>query len=214
MAEQNRPATSEEQQVLAGWSSWGAIPQIFDESRQYWPADVRAELWSLLSEAEWAAARRTTINAHYTDPAIVSAMWTAVQQLGLTAGQVLEPGCGSGTFIGLAPEGMQMTGVELDPTTARIAQALYPAATVRGESFADTRYSSGTFDAAIGNVPFGDVRLHDRRHNPNNHSLHNHFIVKSLDLVRPGGVVPCSLPTSRWTRRIPVRGGRCTTRPT
>ncbi|MGI8590039.1 MAG: methyltransferase domain-containing protein, partial [Nakamurella sp.] len=182
--------------MLAAWSSWGAIPQIFDESRDDWAAE-RAELRSLLSDTEWAAASRTTINAHYTDPAIVSAMWTAVGRLGLAEGQVLEPGAGSGTFIGLAPEGLRMTGVELDPTTARIAQALYPAAEIRSESFADTRYPTGSFDAAIGNVPFGNVTLYDKLHNANGHSLHNHFILKSLDFVRPGGVV--AVLTSSFT---------------
>lgn len=183
-----RPATADEQSVLAAWSSWGAVPTIFDESRPEW-ASERAELRELLSEREWAAASRTTINAHYTDPRIVTAMWDTLGRLGLTDGQVLEPGCGSGTFIGLAPEGVAMTGVELDPTTARIAQALYPQATIRAESFADSRYPAGSFDAAIGNVPFGNVALHDPRHNANGHSLHNHFIIKSLDLVRPAGVV-------------------------
>lgn len=191
--------------MLAAWSSWGAIPQVFDESRDDWAAE-RAELRSLLSESEWAAASRTTINAHYTDPAIVSAMWAAAGRLGLTDGQVLEPGAGSGTFIGLAPAGIRMTGVELDPTTARIAQALYPAAAIRAESFADTRYPAGSFDAAIGNVPFGNVTLYDQLHNANGHSLHNHFILKSLDLVRPGGVV--TVLTSSFTMDSTNPGAR------
>ncbi|WP_051265218.1 hypothetical protein [Nakamurella lactea] len=183
--------------MLAAWSSWGAIPGIFDDTRAEWSTQ-RAQLRDLLTGAEWDAARRTTINAHYTDPGIVDAIWQAVTSLGLTAGEVLEPGSGSGTFIGLAPAsnsedaaatGFRMTGVELDPVTARIAQQLYPHATIRTESFANTRYPSAAFDAAVGNVPFADVVLHDRQHNPNQHSMHNHFILKSLDFVRPGGLV-------------------------
>ena len=160
-------------------------------------AEERERLRALLDQGAYAAARRTTINAHYTDPAYVRAIWTALQDLGFDAGEVLEPGAGAGTFIGLAPAGARMTGVELDPSTAAIARALYPDATIRTESFAHTRYRDGHFDAAIGNVPFADVRLHDPRHNPGGHSLHNHFILKALALTRPGGVV--AVLTSRYT---------------
>ena len=195
---EQRAATPAEQAVLARWSSWGAtgVAQVFDEDRPQYEA-IRAELRELLPEAEYDAARRTMLNAHYTDASIVQAMWQAVQHLGFTGGTVLEPGCGSGTFIGAAPPSAQMTGVELDPTTAAIAQALYPTATVRPESFADTRYPAGHFDLAIGNVPFGDIVLHDPRYNAQRLALHNHFIVKSLDLTRPGGLV--AVLTSRYT---------------
>ena len=111
------------------------------------------------------APRRTTINAHYTDPAVVAAIWQTVRELGFDGGRVLEPGCGAGMFLGLAPAGAELTGVELDPATARLARALYPHATVRTESFADTRLPDGHFDLAVGNVPFADVRLHDPQHN-------------------------------------------------
>lgn len=182
--------------MLARWSSWGAVPGVFDDARSEW-APVREELTRLLDGAGYAAARRTTINAHYTDPAYVSAIWTALGDLGFGGGRVLEPGAGAGTFIGLAPPGTAMVGVELDPTTAVIARHLYPDATIRAESFADTVLPAGHFDAAVGNVPFADVRLHDPRHNRGGHSLHNHFIIKSLALTRPGGVV--ALLTSRFT---------------
>lgn len=185
---QGRPATPPEQQVLAAWSSWGAVPQAFDAKRDDF-AGARSELTRLLTPAEFDDARRTTINAHYTDATIAAAMWATMGRLGQPAGDVLEPGCGSGTFIGLAPEGMRVTGVELDPITAGIARALYPHAEIRTESFADSHFRSAAFDAAIGNVPFADVVLHDRRHNAGRHSLHDHFIVKSLGLVRPGGLV-------------------------
>lgn len=134
--------------------------QVLDEDRAEF-ADVRDQLQGLLSPQELAAARLTTINAHYTDPAVVEQVWAAVGRLGFDQGRVLEPGCGSGTFIGYAPAGAAMTGVELDPTTAAIAGLLYPSATVRAESFAETRFPNGHFDAAVGNVPFADVRLHD-----------------------------------------------------
>lgn len=183
---EQRPATVEEQRSLAQWSSWGAVPQLFD--KEDW-ADERAKLREALTDTEYQAASRTTINAHYTDAGIVRQMWAAVEHLGFTEGQVLEPGSGSGTFIGMAPAGAQLTGVELDPLTASIAQALYPQATIRTESFADTPLQKNSFDLAVGNVPFGKTALYDKTFNPNNHSIHNHFIIKSLEAVKPGGYV-------------------------
>lgn len=129
--------------MLARWSSWGAIPEVFDQAKEAWAAE-RAELRSVLSDAEWDAAARTTINAHYTDPLIARQMWRTLRALGFTNGSVLEPGSGAGTFIGLAPTHAVMTGVELDPLTASISAALYPHATIRAESFADTRMPEGT----------------------------------------------------------------------
>lgn len=193
---EQRPASVDEQQILARWSAWGAVPAVFDEDREDWSAE-RAEMRALLTDAEYAAARRTTINAHYTDPAYVRAVWSALESAGFTGGRVLEPGCGAGTFIGLAPGGAEMTGVELDPISAAVAGALYPQATIRAESFAATRLPAGHFDAVIGNVPFADVRLHDPVDNRGNHSLHNHFILKSLRLTRPGGLV--AVLTSHYT---------------
>ena len=188
--------TVEEQRTLAAWSAWGAVPGVFDEDRDEW-AQARSELLELVGEDGYAAARRTTINAHYTDPAIVAVIWQTVRDLGFDGGRVLEPGCGIGTFIGLAAADAELTGVELDPATARLAQALYPHASVRNESFADTRLPDGHFDLTVGNVPFADVRLHDPQHNPGRHSIHNHFILKSLVLTRPGGLV--AVLTSRFT---------------
>lgn len=184
--------------MLARWGGWGAqgLWQVLDEEHAEFAAE-REQLRQVLSPAEFDAARLTTINAHYTDAALVRVIWSAVEGLGLESGRVLEPGCGAGTFIGLAPDGLELTGVELDPTTAAIAGLLYPSAVIRAESFAQTRFPSGHFDAAVGNVPFGDVVLHDPRYNSQRLSMHNHFIVKSLDLVRPGGVV--AVLTSRWT---------------
>ena len=191
-----RPATPEEQSVLARWSGWGAVPEAFDETREEF-AWARDQLTILLDETELAAARRNTLNAHYTDAALVSEIWQAAQTLGFTTGRVLEPGCGSGNFIGFAPPGAAMTGIELDPVTAALAQRLYPDARIQAESFADTRLPEASFDLAIGNVPFGQAVLHDRHHNRQGHSLHNFFIVKALHLTRPGGLV--IVLTSRYT---------------
>ncbi|MDA8298153.1 MAG: helicase [Actinomycetota bacterium] len=191
--------------MLARWSSWGAIPDVFDQAKDDWTSE-RAELRGLLSDVEWDAAARTTINAHYTDPLIARQMWRALHDLGFRYGAVLEPGSGAGTFIGLAPEAAVMTGVELDPITAAISAALYPEATIRSESFADTRLPEGMFDAAIGNVPFGNVTLHDPVHNGTRQSMHNHFIVKSLALTRPGGLM--AVLTSQYTMDAQNPGAR------
>ncbi len=195
---ERRAASEGEMAVLARWAGWGSAPELFDPgSRRY---RVRAaQLRSLLSEREWDAARRTTINAHYTSAEIVVAMWDLVTGLGFepAGAWVLEPGCGSGNFIGFAPAAVTVTGVELDPVTAKIAQALYPQATIRAESFADSPLADGRFDVVIGNVPFSSAVLLDRAHNRAGRSMHNHFVVKSLDLTRPGGLV--AVVTSRFT---------------
>jgi N12 class adenine-specific DNA methylase len=193
---EERSATVAERELLARWSSWGAVPTIFDENREEWAAE-REELRVLLGDERlWAQARRTTINAHYTHPDIATAMWGIARELGFREGRVLEPGCGAGVFIGLAPPGAEMVGVELDDTTAAIAQALHPDARVIARSFADYRPRE-QFDLVIGNVPFADIRLHDAVHNRRGHSIHNHFIVKSLALTRPGGLVV--VLSSRYT---------------
>ncbi len=197
--EQGRPVSTEQQAVLARWSGWGSLPQVFDTARPELE-QVRAEARELLGAEGFRAASRTTLNAHYTDAALAGAVWDVLGEAGFasTTGWVLEPGCGSGTFLGLAPAAAtRLVGIELDPTTAAIAQALYPHADVRAESFADSRLPEGGFDLTIGNVPFGKIALHDPVHNPAGHSLHNHFIVKSLHLTRPGGVV--AVLTSHWT---------------
>ena len=192
----HRPATGAEQEILARWSAWGAVPQLFDDGHAEY-AEQRDELRSLVSDAEYAAARRTTINAHYTDAAIARVIWDGAVSAGFGGGHVLEPGCGSGNFIGLAPPGAEMLGIELDPVTAAIAAALYPDAEIRCESFADTRLPEGRFNLVIGNVPFSAAKLHDPRHNRGSHSMHNHFIIKSLHLTRPGGLA--AVLTSRYT---------------
>ena len=213
-----RPATPDEQLVLARWSGWGAVPEVFDARRPEY-AWAREQLATLLSPQEMAAAARNTLNAHYTDAGIVQAVWSAQQSLGVTGGRVLEPGYGSGNFIGFAHAAAQMTGVELDPVSAAIAAALHPRAQILAESFAGTRDPDGSYDLAIGNVPFAKAALHDRRHNLGGHSIHNHFIIKALHLVRPGGLVavltsreqfgePVGPLDERFRRLVPGNKGR------
>jgi N12 class adenine-specific DNA methylase/SAM-dependent methyltransferase len=182
--------------VLARWSGWGSLPDVFDESNGRW-ADIRSELRGLLDDNEaWSAASRSMLNAHYTDPKVVMAMWDAVRQLGFETGRVLEPGCGSGNFIAYAPDGAAMVGVERDSTTAAIARALYPDAEIHTTKFEgfDARTP---FDVAIGNVPFAKTVPADRRYNRGRLTLHNYFLSKSLQLLRPGGVMLAL--TSRYT---------------
>ena len=191
-----RPATLPEQRILAAWSGWGAIPQVFDPRAEDFTAE-RAQLAGLLTPEQYRRAQASILNAHYTDPAVVAAVWDALGAAGFSGGPVLEPGCGSGTFIGHAPEGATMVGVEADDVTAAIAALLYPSAQVRHEGFETTRVPEASFTAAIGNVPFGRYALTDPLHNPRRHSIHNHFIIKSLSLVAPGGYV--AVLTSRYT---------------
>jgi N12 class adenine-specific DNA methylase len=197
--DEGRWANADEQAVLARWSGWGAIPQVFDEGDDRY-VDERAELRRLLStEDGWAQARRTTLNAHYTSASVVQAMWHATSALGVQGdARVLEPGCGSGNFIGFAPTDARLTGVELDEATAEIAKHLYGArATIHATAFEELRVEDGAFDLVIGNVPFAKVTPHDPRHNRGRHALHNYFLIKSLHLTRPGGLVIAL--TSRYT---------------
>ncbi len=194
-----RLPSAEELGVLARWSGWGSLPEVFDDTVDHAEPALRAR--ELLAGRVRAAAARTTLNAHYTDAALVKAVWAALGEAGFdeaAGGRVLEPGCGSGTFIGFAPNHVRdVVGVELDPTTARVASLLYPAADIRAESFAETRLPEGKRDLVIGNVPFADVVPHDKTYNSERLSLHNYFIYKGLHLVRPGGVV--AVLTTRWT---------------
>ncbi|MDL5160417.1 SNF2-related protein [Actinomycetospora termitidis] len=186
--------------VLARWSGWGAVPAVFDGTDPRFAVE-RDALRELVGPAGMAAAATSTLNAHYTDLGIVAAVWETVAALGFTGGTVLEPGCGSGNFLHHAPPGAQVIAVEQEPTTARIAAALHPEATVRCESFADTTVAAlpggAPVDLVVGNVPFGKVALHDRRYNRANRVIHNHFVIKSLCLTRPGGLVV--VLTSRFT---------------
>ena len=194
-----RWATADEQTVLARWSGWGSVPAVFDPDDDR-HADERTQLRRLLgTEEAWSQARRTTLNAHYTSADVAQAMWGAVSALGVDGDvSVLEPGCGSGNFLGFAPEGIRLTGVELDRTTGEIARHLYGArATIYTSGFEELRVEDGAFDLTIGNVPFAKVTPHDPVHNRGRHALHNYFLIKSLHLTRPGGFVMAL--TSRYT---------------
>ncbi|MFL1596150.1 DEAD/DEAH box helicase family protein [Rhodococcus ruber] len=198
--EQQRPATADEQAVLAQWSGWGAIPEVFDNRPKIlaqW-GDEHTELLDLLGDKGFAQARATTLNAHYTDPAIVAELWRAVQRAGLPDGALLlEPGCGAGHFVGTAPETVRMVGVEIEPISAKIAHYLYPSQQIRNHGFERNFAPAGTFTGAIGNVPFGKFAPVDPIHNPGGLAIHNHFIAKSLALTAPGGYV--AVVTSMFT---------------
>lgn len=183
-----RYATADEQKVLASYSSFGAsgVSDVFDPSNSTY-ADIRAELQGLLSLEEYNSIRSTSTDAHFTDPAIAASMWQVLTDAGCTSGVVLEPGCGSGNFMGAAPDAVTMLGVEVDSMTARIASYLYPQNTVRLESFGETRVPPASISAAIGNVPYGNFTVHDSLDNPQRLSIHNHFIHKSMKNMAPGG---------------------------
>src|SRR5699024_1383936 len=190
-------ATTEQQQVLAGWSSWGALPEVFDPSSDRVSDGMRERVRDLLGEDGWQQARATTLNAHYTDPQHTAAIWNALQRAGFAGGPVLEPGSGSGEFIGQAPANAQMVGVELDQTTARISSWLYPSAQIQAHGFEETRFAEQSFNAVVGNVPFGSFSVADSTYNAQHHSIHNYFIAKSLRHTAPGGYV--AVMTSTWT---------------
>jgi SAM-dependent methyltransferase len=197
LRERGAAPTDSEREVLMRWAGWGAVPELFDADVARYSAQ-REQLLRLLGPDGYAAARRSTINAHYTHPLIADAMWRVAERLGFPGGRVLEPGCGAGVFLARAPEGLSLTGVEVDPTTAAVAQTLYPPAAICSSSFADVRgFADATFDLVIGNVPFGDVVLHDPVHNKGKHSIHNHFLIKSLALLRACGLLVAL--TSRFT---------------
>ena len=193
---EQRLATPDERALLSRWRGWGSLPQMFDDNDQRFIPE-RRRMEALLTAGQVTAARRTTLNAHYTRPDIVEAMWSALQELGVTEGEVFEPGCGSGAFFDAAPPGISMVGVELDPITAGIASALHPNHKVIRADLAAADLGEARFVAAIGNVPFADFAPYDRAGNPERMSLHNYVIAKSIHLVRPGGVV--ALLTSRYT---------------
>ena len=188
---ENRIATPEEQEVLAKYVGWGGLADAFDESKANWAAEYQ-ELKSLLSPEEYASARESTLNAHYTSPVIIRSIYEALENMGFEKGNVLEPAMGIGNFYGCLPEKMQesrLYGVELDGITGRIAKQLYPKADIKISGFEKTDYPNDFFDVAVGNVPFGQYKVADRQYDKNNFLIHDYFFAKALDKVRPGGVV-------------------------
>ena len=197
--ERNGFQASPEQQVkLSGYVGWGGIPEVFDESKPDWSKEY-AELKALLTPEEYEAARGSTLNAHYTSPAVIKAIYEAVGSIGFEGGRILEPSMGVGNFFGLLPESMQgsqLYGVELDSITGHIAKQLYPEANITVAGF-ETTNRPGFFDLAVGNVPFGQYQVHDPEYDRLGFSIHNYFAAKMLDQVRPGGIV--AFVTSRYT---------------
>ena len=187
----NRLATPEEQEILSRYVGWGGLPQAFDGNNPQW-AEEFTQLQKLLSPEEYEAAKSTTLNAYYTSPAVIKAIYQAVENMGFRAGNILEPSCGIGNFFGLVPESMtesKLYGVELDPLTGRIAQQLYQQSSIAVQGFENTELPDSFFDLAIGNVPFGSYTLHDKRYDKHHFLIHDYFFAKTLDKVRPGGIV-------------------------
>ena len=184
-------ASPEQQEVLSRYVGWGGVPEAFDPSKTAWAKEY-AELKELLTPEEYEAARASTLNAHYTSPMVIRAMYEAVEQMGFYSGNILEPSCGVGNFFGMLPESMsesKLYGVELDSITGRIARQLYPNARIEVNGFEKTQYPDGVFDLAIGNVPFGNYRVSDRPYDRHNLLIHDYFFAKTIDKVRVGGII-------------------------
>ena len=198
LEEEHRGATAEEQQVLSQYVGWGGLPDAFDPDKSNWSKEY-TELKGLLSEDEYAAARSSVLNAHYTSPTVIRGIYDAVERMGFRSGNILEPSMGVGNFFGMLPDTMQdsrLYGVELDSITGRIAKKLYPQADITVAGF-ETTDRRDFYDLAVGNVPFGQYKVNDKAYNKLGFSIHNYFFAKAIDQVRPGGIV--AFVTSRYT---------------
>ena len=198
LEEEHRGATAEEQQVLSQYVGWGGLADAFDPNKENWSAEY-TQLKELLSKDEYAAARASTLNAHYTSPTVIRGIYDAVERMGFRSGNILEPSMGVGNFFGMLPDTMQdsrLYGVELDSITGRIAKKLYPQADITVAGFETTDHRD-FYDLAVGNVPFGQYRVNDKAYNKLGFSIHNYFFAKAIDQVRPGGIV--AFVTSRYT---------------
>ena len=198
LEQEHRGATAEEQQVLSQYVGWGGLPDAFDPGKDSWAKEY-AELKGLLSEDEYAAARSSTLNAHYTSPVVIRSIYDAVEKMGFRSGNILEPSMGVGNFFGMLPDSMadsRLYGVELDSITGRIAKMLYPQADITVAGF-ETTDRRDFYDLAVGNVPFGQYKVNDKAYNKLGFSIHNYFFAKAIDQVRPGGIV--AFVTSRYT---------------
>ena len=189
--DEDRTATADEQEVLAQYVGWGGLAKAFDETDSSWSNEY-SELKSLLDETEYKAARASTLNAHYTSPVVIKAIYKAIENMGFTGGNILEPSCGVGNFLGLfspALSDSKMYGVELDSISGRIAQQLYQCENIQVTGFEHTAFHDNFFDVAIGNVPFGSYGVADKKYDKHNFMIHDYFFAKALDKVRPGGIV-------------------------
>ena len=198
LEQEHRGATAEEQQILSQYVGWGGLPDAFDDKKDSWAKEY-TELKGLLSEEEYVAARASTLNAHYTSPVVIHSIYDTVERMGFSSGNILEPSMGVGNFFGMLPDTMQdsrLYGVELDSITGRIAQKLYPEASIKVAGF-ETTDRRDFYDLAVGNVPFGQYRVNDKAYNKFGFSIHNYFFAKAIDQVRPGGIV--AFVTSRYT---------------
>ena len=198
LEQEHRGATTEEQQVLSQYVGWGGLADVFDPNKENWSAEY-TQLKGLLTEEEYAAARASTLNAHYTSPVVIRAIYDAVEKMGFQSGNILEPSMGIGNFFGMLPSGMadsRLYGVELDSITGRIAQKLYPQADITVAGF-ETTDRRDFYDLAVGNVPFGQYKVNDKAYNKLGFSIHNYFFAKTIDQIRPGGVI--AFVTSRFT---------------
>ena len=198
LEQEHRGATAEEQQVLSQYVGWGGLADVFDPNKENWSAEY-TQLKGLLTEEEYAAARASTLNAHYTSPVVIRAIYDAVEKMGFQSGNILEPSMGIGNFFGMLPSGMadsRLYGVELDSITGRIAQKLYPQADITVAGF-ETTDRRDFYDLAVGNVPFGQYKVNDKAYNKLVFSIHNYFFAKTIDQIRPGGVI--AFVTSRFT---------------
>ena len=198
LEQEHRGATAEEQQVLSQYVGWGGLADAFDPGKDSWAKEY-AELKGLLSEDEYAAARSSTLNAHYTSPTVIRGIYDAVERMGFRSGNILEPSMGVGNFFGMLPDSMadsRLYGVELDSITGRIAKKLYPQADITVAGF-ETTDRRDFYDLAVGNVPFGQYKVNDKAYNKLGFSIHNYFFAKAIDQVRPGGIV--AFVTSRYT---------------
>ena len=206
LEKEERLATPEEQEILSRYVGWGGIPQAFEESNSSW-ANEYLELKNTLSPEEYSAARASTLNAFYTSPTVIRSMYEALENMGLKQGNILEPSCGVGNFMGLIPESMgkaNMYGVELDPVSGRIAKQLYQKNKIAVQGFEETSYPDSFFDCVIGNVPFGAYQVSDRRYDRHHFMIHDYFIAKSLDLVRPGGIVAVVTSSGTMDKQNPA----------
>lgn len=206
LEKEERLATPEEQEILSRYVGWGGIPQAFEESNSSW-ANEYLELKNTLSPEEYSAARASTLNAFYTSPTVIRSMYEALENMGLKQGNILEPSCGVGNFMGLLPESMgkaNMYGVELDPVSGGIAKQLYQKNKIAVQGFEETSYPDSFFDCVIGNVPFGAYQVSDRRYDRHHFLIHDYFIAKSLDLVRPGGVVAVVTSSGTMDKQNPA----------